>query len=101
IRGAPEVAKILSGRARAAQVALIKGVTGLIWAQRGQPRVAFSFAITNGKIVMIDLTADPERLHQLDWKILKELEASQDWNREVHCWPTVAAGLRALVEPER
>ena len=72
IRGAPEVAKILSGRARAAQVALIKGVTGLIWAQRGQPRVAFSFAITNGKIVMIDLTADPERLRQLDWKILKE-----------------------------
>lgn len=72
IRGAPEVAKILSGRARAAQVALIEGVTGLIWAQRGQPRVAFSFAITNGKIVMIDLTADPERLRQLDWKILKE-----------------------------
>jgi RNA polymerase sigma-70 factor (ECF subfamily) len=72
IRGAAEVAKILSGRARAAQVALIEGVTGLIWAQRGQPRVAFSFAITNGKIVMIDLTADPERLRQLDWKILKE-----------------------------
>src|SRR5262245_46345880 len=72
IRGAAEVAKIFSGRARAAQVALIEGVTGLIWAQRGQPRVAFSFAITNGKIVTIDLTADPERLRQLDWKGLND-----------------------------
>src|SRR5262249_11608317 len=72
VRGALEGAKMLSGRARAGQVVLSEGVTGLIWAQRGQPRVAFSFAITNGKIVVIDLTADPERLRQLDWKISKE-----------------------------
>src|SRR5881296_1555137 len=39
---------------------------GLVWAQGGRPRVVFAFTITCGKIVAIDLVADPERLSQLD-----------------------------------
>lgn len=37
-----------------------------MWAQRGPPTNVFGFAITRGKIVEVDLVADPERLRQLD-----------------------------------
>jgi hypothetical protein len=37
-----------------------------VWAPGGQPRVAFVFTITDGKIVAIDFIADPEHLRQLD-----------------------------------
>src|ERR671914_236479 len=53
-RGAEVVAKraaiadTFSGRARAAQPALVNGAVGLVWAVRGQPRVVFGFTITNG-----------------------------------------------------
>jgi hypothetical protein len=33
--------------------------------------VVFAFTINRGKIVAIDLLADPERLNQLDLEILK------------------------------
>jgi RNA polymerase sigma-70 factor (ECF subfamily) len=36
----------------------------------GQPRVVFQFTTTGGKIVAIDLVADPERLRQLDLAVL-------------------------------
>ena len=70
VRGAAAVAETLSGRARAAQPALVNGAAGLVWAAGGQPRVVFEFTITRGKIVAIDLVADPERLRQLDLAIL-------------------------------
>lgn len=72
VRGASAVAKQFSGRARAAQRALVNGVAGLVWAPRGQPQVVFSFTITRGKIVEIDLVADPVRLGQLDLTILDD-----------------------------
>jgi len=62
VRGAPAVAKQFSGRARGAQPALVNGAVGLVWAPRGRPRVVFGFTITRGKIVEIDLVADPARL---------------------------------------
>jgi RNA polymerase sigma-70 factor (ECF subfamily) len=37
-----------------------------VWAPGGRPRVVFGFTITHGKIVEIDILADPERLRQLD-----------------------------------
>jgi RNA polymerase sigma-70 factor (ECF subfamily) len=70
VRGAEEVAGTFAGRARAAQLALIDGAAGLVWAQRGQPRVAFGFTIANGRITQIELVADPERLRQLDLRIV-------------------------------
>jgi hypothetical protein len=45
---------------------------GHVWAPHGQPRVAFGFRTMRGKIVEIDLIADPERLGQLDLVILKD-----------------------------
>ena len=72
VRGAPQVAGQFSGRARATRLALINGAIGLVWVQGGRPRVIFSFTISDGKIVAIDMLADPERLSKLDLKILNE-----------------------------
>jgi RNA polymerase sigma-70 factor (ECF subfamily) len=66
VRGAAGVAATFSGRARVAQLALVDGRPGAVWAHGGQPRVVFDFAIRDGKVVSIDLIADPERLAQLD-----------------------------------
>jgi RNA polymerase sigma factor (sigma-70 family) len=70
VRGAPAVAETFSGRARAAQPVLVDGAPGLVWASGGRPRVVFGFTITDGRIVEIEMVADPERIGQLDLSIL-------------------------------
>jgi RNA polymerase sigma factor (sigma-70 family) len=70
VRGAAAVADTFSGRARAAQPALVNGAAGLVWAPGGRPRVVFGFTIVREKIVEIDLVADPERLRQFDLAVL-------------------------------
>ena len=70
VLGASAVATTFSGRAQGAQLALVDGTPGAVWAQGGQPRVVFNFTIKDGKIVGIDLLADPELLGQLDWEVL-------------------------------
>ncbi len=72
VRGAAAVARQFSGRARFAQPALVNGAAGAVWAPGGRPRVVFGFTITRGKIVAIDILADPERLHQLDLAVLDD-----------------------------
>ncbi|HVH64818.1 MAG TPA: sigma factor-like helix-turn-helix DNA-binding protein [Candidatus Acidoferrum sp.] len=69
-RGAAAVAQTFSGRAKAAQLALAKGVPVLVWPPGAQPRVLFGFTITAGKIIEIEMVADRERLRQLDLEIL-------------------------------
>jgi RNA polymerase sigma-70 factor (ECF subfamily) len=66
VRGVDAVAAMFLGRAKAAKVALINGVTGAVWAVGGRPRVVFSFTLTDGKITAIDLLGDPGTLSQLD-----------------------------------
>lgn len=70
LRGAAAVAGTFSGRAQTAQLALLDGAIGAVWAPRGQPRFAFRFAITHGRITEIHLIGDPERLRQIDLTIL-------------------------------
>jgi RNA polymerase sigma-70 factor (ECF subfamily) len=70
VRGAEAVAGIFSGRARAAQLALINGAVGLVWAPGGQARVVFGFTFRRGKVSAIDQLADPTRLRQLDLAVL-------------------------------
>jgi RNA polymerase sigma factor (sigma-70 family) len=72
VRGAAAVAETFSGRARFAQPALVNGAVEAVWATRGRPRVVFGFTITRGRILEIDLLADPERLRQLDLAILND-----------------------------
>ena len=70
VYGAAEVAGTFSGRARAARPALVNGAAGAVWAPGGRPRVVFGFTISGGKIVAIDLLADPGRIRQLDLVVL-------------------------------
>jgi hypothetical protein len=72
MRGAAAVAGTFSGRAQAAELALVNGVAGAVWATGGKPRVVFTFTITGGKITAIDLLADPARLRQSDVVILSQ-----------------------------
>lgn len=72
VRGAAGVAGTFSGRARTAQPALLDGVAGLVWAPGGRPRVVFAFTIKGGKVVEIEMVADPERLGRLDLTILSD-----------------------------
>jgi RNA polymerase sigma factor (sigma-70 family) len=65
VRGAREVAAQFAGRAKTAQLALVEGAPGLVWAPGGQTRVAFQFTITDGKVTAIEVVAEPERLRQL------------------------------------
>ena len=66
VRGVDAVAAIFLGRAKAARLALIDGVTGMVWAAGGRPRVVFNFTLSSGKITAIDLVGDPGTLEQLD-----------------------------------
>ena len=71
VRGAAAVSRTFAGRARVAKLALVDGAPGAVWAPGGRPRVVFDFAISHGKIVQIDLIADPARLSELDLSILE------------------------------
>ena len=70
VRGAAAVVGTFSGRAQAAQLALIDGAVGAVWAPDGTPRVVFDFTIAAGKIVAIDLLSDPDLVGLLDVTIL-------------------------------
>jgi RNA polymerase sigma-70 factor (ECF subfamily) len=68
-RGAPAVAEqalAFSGRARFARPALVNGAAGLVVAPHGRLFAVLAFTITRGRIVELDILADPERLRHLD-----------------------------------
>jgi RNA polymerase sigma factor (sigma-70 family) len=73
-RGAHAVAESFKERARGAQLALLDGTVGAVWAPEGQPRAAFNFTVEDGRIVGIDLVADQERIRQLEVVILGRAE---------------------------
>ena len=69
VRGArtwAEGALAFSRGARFARPALVNGAVGVVRAPRGRLFRVVTFTITRGKIVQIDVIADPERLRQLD-----------------------------------
>jgi RNA polymerase sigma-70 factor (ECF subfamily) len=68
--GGAAVARRFSGRARGVRLALINGATGAVWAPGGKPVGAFDFTVAGGRIVAIELIADPERLARLRVTIL-------------------------------
>jgi RNA polymerase sigma-70 factor, ECF subfamily len=70
VRGALAVAGAFAGRARGTQTAIIDGFVGAVWAQGGRPRAVFEFRSAHGKIVSIELVADPARLGQLELEVL-------------------------------
>ena len=68
--GAADVAGTFVGRARAAHSAVVDGAAGAVWAPGGQPRVVFAFTVADGKIVAIEILADPRRIGQMDLTVL-------------------------------
>ena len=72
VHGALAVARQFSGRARGARPALVNGAVGVVVAPRGRLTRVVTFKIRRGKIVEIDVLADPARLRQLDLAVLND-----------------------------
>jgi RNA polymerase sigma factor (sigma-70 family) len=73
VRGAPAVAEqtlTFARLARFARPALVNGAAGLVVAPRGRPLAVAGFTVAHGKIVEINLLADPARLRELDLTVL-------------------------------
>ncbi|GAA2383652.1 RNA polymerase sigma factor [Catellatospora methionotrophica] len=68
--GAAAVAGYWNGQAAEARTALLDGVVNAVWAPRGKVRVALAFTIVDDRIAAIDLTADRDRLADLDVELL-------------------------------
>lgn len=71
VRGAGDVAETFAGRARAARATLVDGVAGLVWSRGGVPQVVFDFTVVEGRVVAIDLLADPDLLASFAYEILE------------------------------
>lgn len=70
VRGATAVAETFSGRARAARLALVDGLPGAVWMQRGEARVVFGFTVAGDMITSIELLADAETIRELELTML-------------------------------
>ena len=70
MHGADAVARVFSGRAHAARLALIDDAAGLTWAPGGQPRVVFVFTVTDGQITAVEQIADADHLRHLHVELL-------------------------------
>jgi RNA polymerase sigma-70 factor (ECF subfamily) len=70
IRGAPAVAEQALAYARRlgpfARPALVNGSAGIVAAPGGRPVSVLGFTVTRGRIIEIDILANPERLSRLD-----------------------------------
>ncbi len=69
VRGASNVAGLgfrFFGAGWLAQPALVNGVPGVVVNRHGRPAAIVSFTIKGGKIVAIDMLADPARVRPLD-----------------------------------
>jgi RNA polymerase sigma factor (sigma-70 family) len=75
VRGAQAVAAealTFSRFAPFALPALVNGAAGVVVTPRGRPFAVMGFTVARGKIVEIDILADPARLRQLDLAVLND-----------------------------
>jgi RNA polymerase sigma factor (sigma-70 family) len=75
VRGAAVVARralASSGRARFAQPALVNGAVGVVVAPRGRLFIVLGLTVSRGRIVEIDVVADPARLRRVDLGVLSD-----------------------------
>lgn len=70
ILGATDVANTLKGSAQGAQLALVDGLAGATWGVKGNPVVAFCFAVHDGRITRIDIVMDKQTLGDLDIQLI-------------------------------
>ena len=75
VRGAQAVveqARTFAPLVASARPALVNGAAGVVVAPRGRPLAVAGFTIVHGRIVEIDLLADPARLRNLDLTVLDD-----------------------------
>jgi len=70
VRGARAVAATLAGRAQGAQLALIDGAPGAVWAPGGRPRAIFAFRVVGDSISEIEVVIDPSAVAALPVELL-------------------------------
>jgi RNA polymerase sigma factor (sigma-70 family) len=73
-----EQAMAFSARAPFARPALVNGAAGIVAVARGRALVVMGIIVANGKIVEIDVLADPVRLERLDLTALRTGDSSID-----------------------
>ena len=79
IRGAKTWAKgavAFAELAQSAQLMLVDGVMGLVWAPRGRLSRVLGVTIASGKIINVEIIADPEHLRELDLRLLSRVPRS-------------------------
>jgi hypothetical protein len=75
VRGAAEVARqvlTFAPGARFARPALVNGAAGFVVAPRGRAVAVAGFTVADGKIVEMNVLADPDRLRELDMTALND-----------------------------
>jgi RNA polymerase sigma factor (sigma-70 family) len=75
VRGAQAVveqARTFAPLVASARPAVVNGAAGVVVAPRGRPVAVAGFTIAHGRIVEIDLLADPARLRNLDLTVLHD-----------------------------
>jgi RNA polymerase sigma-70 factor (ECF subfamily) len=70
VRGARAVAMALSGRATAAQLALVDGAPGAVWAPGGRIRAVFAFRLVGNTITEIEIVTEPSVVAALQVQVL-------------------------------
>jgi hypothetical protein len=72
VRAVAEQTLTFSGLSPFVRPALVNGAAGVVVAPRGRPFAVMGFTVRRGKIVEIDVLADPARLRQLDLAVLDD-----------------------------
>lgn len=72
MRGFDAVARVFAGGAKAARLVLVDGLAGAVVSVGGRPMVVFGFTVRGGRVVGIELLADPETLAILDLEPVHE-----------------------------
>jgi len=66
----PDVVRVFSGRAQAARPALVDGLPGLVWAPADRVRAVFDLLVRDGRIIAVQMLADPATIQLLDIELL-------------------------------
>ncbi len=65
MRGVDAVARVFAGGAKAARLVLVDGLAGAVVSVGGRPMAVFDFTVGRGRVIGIELLADPEILDVL------------------------------------
>ena len=66
MRGVDAVVRAFAGGAKAARLALVDGLAGAVVSVGGRPLAVFGFTVRDGRIIGIELLADPQTLTVLE-----------------------------------